>query len=76
MGVFYLEAGANQRSSKVIYDRANSAIALAKAGDFDWDRIFSSGTWFHITGITPAISAATTGWNLLTLAVAPDEKNW
>jgi 2-dehydro-3-deoxygluconokinase len=57
MGVFYLEAGANQRPSKVIYDRANSVIALAKPGDFDWDRIFSSATWFHITGITPAISA-------------------
>jgi 2-dehydro-3-deoxygluconokinase len=56
MGVFYLEAGANQRPSKVIYDRAYSAIAGAKPGDFDWDLIFTGATWFHITGITPAIS--------------------
>jgi 2-dehydro-3-deoxygluconokinase len=57
MGSFYLEAGANQRPSKVIYDRADSAIALAKPGDFDWDQIFTGASWFHITGITPAISA-------------------
>jgi 2-dehydro-3-deoxygluconokinase len=58
MGSFYLEAGANQRPSKVIYDRANSAIALAKPGEFDWDNIFTGASWFHITGITPAISAS------------------
>jgi 2-dehydro-3-deoxygluconokinase len=57
MGSFYLEAGANQRPSKVIYDRADSAIAIAKPGDFDWDQIFTGAAWFHITGITPAISA-------------------
>jgi 2-dehydro-3-deoxygluconokinase len=57
MGSFYLEAGANQRPSKVIYDRADSVIALAKPGDFDWDQIFTGASWFHITGITPAISA-------------------
>jgi 2-dehydro-3-deoxygluconokinase len=56
MGSFYLEAGANQRPSKVIYDRVGSAIALAKPGDFDWDQIFAGASWFHITGITPAIS--------------------
>jgi 2-dehydro-3-deoxygluconokinase len=56
MGSFYLEAGANQRPSKVIYDRDASAIALAKPGDFDWDQIFAGASWFHITGITPAIS--------------------
>ena len=58
LGVYFLEHGANQRPSKVIYDRDDSAIALAKPGDFDWDAIFDGATWFHITGITPAISAA------------------
>src|SRR3979409_145707 len=58
MGIYYLEAGANQRASKVVYDRANSAIALAKPGDIDWDRSFDGAGWFHITGITPAISAS------------------
>ena len=56
LGVYFLEHGANQRPSKVIYDRDNSSIALAKPGDFDWDAIFDGATWFHITGITPAIS--------------------
>src|SRR3954453_17935313 len=58
VGIYYLEAGANQRASKVVYDRANSAIALAKPGDIDWDRAFDGASWFHITGITPAISAS------------------
>ena len=52
----YLEGGANQRPSKVVYDRAWSAIALAKPGDIDWDKAFEGVAWFHITGITPAIS--------------------
>ena len=56
LGVYYLEHGANQRPSTVIYDRDGSSIALAKPGDFDWDPIFEGATWFHITGITPAIS--------------------
>src|SRR5579883_1811126 len=56
LGIYYLEAGANQRASKVIYDRDNSAIALAKPGDIDWDSTFDGAGWFHITGITPAIS--------------------
>ena len=58
MGIYYLEAGANQRASKVVYDRDNSAIALAKPGDIDWDYAFEGAGWFHITGITPAISAS------------------
>jgi 2-dehydro-3-deoxygluconokinase len=58
MGIYYLEAGANQRASKVVYDRANSAIALAKPGDIDWDKALDGAGWFHITGITPAISAS------------------
>jgi 2-dehydro-3-deoxygluconokinase len=58
MGVYYVETGANQRPSKVVYDRENSAIALAKRGDLNWDEIFAGAGWFHITGITPAISAS------------------
>lgn len=56
MGIYFLENGANQLPSKVIYDRANSAIALAGPGDIDWDGVFEGVDWFHITGITPAIS--------------------
>jgi len=47
---------ANQRPSKVIYDRSHSAIAEAKPGDIDWDKVFDRVAWFHISGITPAIS--------------------
>ena len=56
LGIYFLEAGANQRPSNVIYDRANSAIATARIDDFDWTAIFSEAGWFHITGITPALS--------------------
>lgn len=56
MGIYFLEAGANQLPSKVVYDREYSAIALAKHGDIDWDEAFNDVKWFHITGITPAIS--------------------
>lgn len=56
MGIYYLESGANQLPSKVVYDRENSSIALAKSGEIDWNNIFSGIDWFHITGITPAIS--------------------
>jgi 2-dehydro-3-deoxygluconokinase len=55
-GIYFVENGANQRPSKVVYDREGSAIALAKSGDVDWDKAFDGGGWFHITGITPAIS--------------------
>jgi 2-dehydro-3-deoxygluconokinase len=57
MGIYFLENGANQRPSKVIYDRAYSAIAIAKPGDINWEKTFTGCNWFHITGITPAISA-------------------
>ena len=56
MGIYFLENGANQLPSKVIYDRAYSAIALAKPGDVDWDKVLEGVDWFHITGITPAVS--------------------
>ncbi|HYO82533.1 MAG TPA: sugar kinase [Bryobacteraceae bacterium] len=55
-GVYYLEAGANQRPSRVIYDRAGSSIAEARPGDIDFAKAFEGAGWFHITGITPAIS--------------------
>lgn len=56
LGIFFAEKGASQRSSKVIYDRKNSAIALADPSSFDWEKIFDGADWFHITGITPALS--------------------
>lgn len=56
MGLYYLEKGASQRPSKVIYDRAYSAISLAGEEDFDWDNIFEGVDWFHWTGINPALS--------------------
>lgn len=55
LGVYFVEKGASQRPSKVVYDRANSAIALAKSEDFNWDKIFKGAGWFHFTGITPAL---------------------
>ena len=56
IGIYYLETGANQRPSKVLYDRANSSIAQVAPGDFDWNTIFEGAKWLHITGITPALS--------------------
>ncbi len=58
LGIYFLEGGANQRPSVVIYDRSGSSIAEAKSGDIDWAATFAGAVWFHITGITPAISAS------------------
>ena len=55
VGIYFLEKGASQRASKVIYDRAFSAIAKAQSADFNWDDIFNGACWFHFTGITPAL---------------------
>ena len=55
VGIYFLEKGASQRGSVCIYDRANSAIALASKSDFNWDEIFDGADWFHFTGITPAL---------------------
>ena len=58
VGIYFLEKGASQRPSKVVYDRAGSAIATATKEDFDWNSIFGEDTeWFHFTGITPALGA-------------------
>ena len=58
MGIYFLETGSNQRPSKVVYDRADSAIAKAPIDLFDWEKIFAGADWFHISGISPAISAS------------------
>jgi 2-dehydro-3-deoxygluconokinase len=56
IGIYYLESGAVSRGSKVIYDRAGSSFAKLKKGDIDWNKVFEGVTWFHWTGITPAVS--------------------
>lgn len=56
VGIYFLEKGASQRPSKVIYDRAHSSISTAEKSDFDWAEIFSGAHWFHFTGITPALN--------------------
>ncbi len=56
LGIYFLETGASQRPSKVVYDRSYSSISQAQSGDFDWDDIFAEAQWFHFTGITPALS--------------------
>src|SRR5580704_12292184 len=56
MGIYYLETGAGQRASRVVYDRAGSSAAIAAPGSIDWDKTFDEAGWFHVTGITPAIS--------------------
>lgn len=56
LGIYFLESGAAMRASKVVYDRANSAIAEVKPGEIDWEKVFNGKDWFHFTGITPAIS--------------------
>jgi 2-dehydro-3-deoxygluconokinase len=56
VGIYFLETGANQRPSKVVYDRAGSSLALAGPASIDWDAALEGADWFHVTGITPAIS--------------------
>jgi 2-dehydro-3-deoxygluconokinase len=57
LGIYFMEMGAAQRGSKVIYDRANSALATIEPGMIDWQAAFADASWFHWTGITPAVSA-------------------
>jgi 2-dehydro-3-deoxygluconokinase len=64
IGIYYLEGGSNQRPSKVTYDRGNSSISTARPGDFDWPAILREATWFHVSGVTPAISASAAGLTL------------
>jgi len=56
VGIYFLEAGSVSRGSKVVYDRANSSVSQIESGMVDWDKVFDGATWFHWTGITPAIS--------------------
>jgi 2-dehydro-3-deoxygluconokinase len=72
LGLYYLEAGVNQRPSIVVYDRANSSIMTAKPGDFDWNNIFETGSWFHITGITPALSQSAADISLQAVRAAKE----
>lgn len=55
VGIYFLETGASQRASKVVYDRANSSVSLMKKGEVDWKKVFENTAWFHWTGITPAL---------------------
>jgi 2-dehydro-3-deoxygluconokinase len=73
MPVYYVETGANQRASKVVYDRDYSSVALAKPGDVNWDAAFDGCGWFHITGITPALSASAADLALESMRVARDK---
>ncbi len=70
MGIYFVETGANQRPSKVVYDRENSAIAIAKRGDIDWVKALKDAGWFHITGITPALSQSAADLALESLEAA------
>ncbi len=70
LGIYFLEMGVAQRGSKVIYDRANSAIATIQRGMIDWRHVFADADWFHWTGITPALSAGTADLCLEAIQVA------
>jgi 2-dehydro-3-deoxygluconokinase len=70
MGIYFLENGANQRASNVIYDRAGSCMATAKPGSMDFKGAFEGAGWFHITGITPAISESAAAISLEALKAA------
>jgi 2-dehydro-3-deoxygluconokinase len=74
MGIYFLEAGANQRPSNVVYDRADSSISTAQPGDFDWDAIFEGAGWFHITGITPALSESAAQLALIAVQKAQEKE--
>jgi len=70
MGIYFFENGANQRPSNVIYDRAGSALAEIAAGDIDWDEAFKGQDWFHLSGITPAVSKACADASMAAAAAA------
>ena len=73
VGIYYLEKGASQRASQVIYDRAHSAIAEAIPEDFNWSEIFEGADWFHFTGITPALSDTLSAITLEACKAAKEE---
>jgi 2-dehydro-3-deoxygluconokinase len=73
LGLYFAETGANQRPSKVIYDREHAAIAEARPGDIDWDRALDGVDWFHTTGITPALSATAADLTFQAVKTARDK---
>ena len=73
IGIYFLEAGANQRPSNVIYDRTGSSIASVSPGRFDWEDIFDGATWFHISGITPAVSRTAADLSLQAVQTAKEK---
>jgi 2-dehydro-3-deoxygluconokinase len=75
MGIYFLEAGANQLPSKVIYDREYAAVWLAGPGDIDWEKTFEGIGWFHITGITPAVSESLMKLSLESVKEAKKKRN-
>jgi len=74
IGIYFVETGSNQRPSKVIYDRARSAMSEIQPGEFPWSDILSGAEWFHTTGITPAISQSAADATLEALKAAKDRK--
>jgi len=71
-GIYYVEPGANQRPSKVVYDRAYSSIASVTPGDVDWSKCFAGAGWFHITGITPALTQSAAEVSIESVKAARD----
>jgi len=72
VGIYFLETGSNQRPSKVVYDRAGSSICEAAPGDFDWQSVLTGSKWFHITGITPALSQSAADLSLEAVKAAKE----
>jgi 2-dehydro-3-deoxygluconokinase len=70
LGIYFLETGTNQRPSVVIYDRSHSSMTEAGPGTFDWETVFDGVHWFHISGITPALSQTTADLSLQAVQVA------
>lgn len=70
MGIYFLEAGANQLPSKVVYDRDATSISRAGIGSIDWDKTFEGINWYHITGITPAISQSLADLSIESVRIA------
>ncbi len=73
IGIYYLETGANQRPSKVTYDRNDSAICRTSFEEYDWDSIFQDADWFHITGITPALTSLTAECSFMAVKKAREQ---
>jgi 2-dehydro-3-deoxygluconokinase len=73
MGIYYYEAGANQKPARVVYDRTHSSIMDIIPSAFDWEKILERATWFHLTGITPALNTSTVEISLNALRTAHEK---